>query len=98
MSVTTLQAQHHLALPYNVPANGRFRYEVESEGPTTTLIMDAVNYSAFTQNKFYTYQGGVAEQVQHSMDLRLPYGGMWYLVVVNKMSAPIAVHFNVWIG
>jgi len=98
VSVITLKPQHHLALPYTVPWNGHMRFEVESEYPTTTLVLDPQNLALWKGGQPYTYQGGFSNLVRHSQDLRLPAGGMWYLVIVNTLGTPMAVHYNVWLG
>ena len=98
MSVLTLNPRYHLALPYSVPWNGRLRFEVESERPTTVLVFDSQNLALWRANQPSVYQWASANQLRHYQELRLPAGGLWFLVVVNPLATPTAVHYNVWVG
>lgn len=96
MSTFTLQANSNFAVPYTVPFNGRIRYEVESEYPTTTYVLDQANLMAFRAGQKFTYFGGFQSTNQHRQELTLPWRGMWYLVMVNFNTFPTAVHYNAW--
>lgn len=96
MSVLTLQANSHIALPYSVAINGQFRYEVESEFITTTYIMDTQNLAFWKAGQSFLYQAGSATTFHHQV-LKLP-PGLWFLVIANYQKTPTAVHYTVWLG
>jgi hypothetical protein len=96
VSVFTLQANHHAWFSYTVPANGRVRFDVESEIPTSTFVFDPKNFALFQGGQPYVPFGGLRNLRHHSQELTLPFRGVWYLVIMNTSSSPTAVTYTVW--
>jgi hypothetical protein len=96
VSTITLQANHHWALPFTVPQSGKIRFDVDSELPTTTLVLDDTGLVAFRSGKPPQSYGGFANATKHKQEITLPFRGMWYMVVVNYNTVPTAVHCDVW--
>src|SRR6266702_1904733 len=94
VSVLTLKGQHHIVLAYNVPANGRVRFEVESETPTNTIVLDGQGLALFKAGQPYVPFGGLPMLQQHRQELTLPFQGTWFLVILNPLPTSTAVHFN----
>ena len=98
MNTFTLQANHHRPVPYTVPPSGKIRFEVDSEYPTSTLILDEAGYAAFRSGSavYYRY-GGFDATTEHRQELILAFRGTFYLVIVNySLSQSTAAHYNVW--
>ena len=99
MSTFTLSANSHVAFSYAVPQNGRIRFDVESERPTATLVVDSKGLAEFKAGRYkemHSY-GGSAGLTHHVQELHLPFRGPWYLLIVNWDPKQVtAVHYNVW--
>ena len=97
MNTFTLNPNSHMALAYAVPFNGAIRYEVDSERPTWTFVMDERNLAEFKAGRQYQWFGGQSNVTEHRWNQELFFRGTWYLVIVNyNTMLPTAVHYNVW--
>jgi hypothetical protein len=95
VSVFTLQANKHLAVPYNAPVLGPVHYEVEAEVPITILVVDETNLAAWRAGLPYNPIGGPVNVTRFQQDLYVPSHARWYLVMVNYSAFPVAVWYNV---
>jgi hypothetical protein len=96
MSVFTLPPNHNRWFSFNVPANGKITYEVESEQPTGVLVLDQVGINTWTSGKPASGYGPYVTTTKHYQQLVLPFRGPWYLVIANFTGQQTAVHYNVW--
>lgn len=97
MSTFTLPANKNVAYKYVVPFLRRIKFEVESERPTTTMVLDMAGLEAFRAGRHPKMYGGLTEQTQHKQELVLPFSGDWYLLIINYDRArATAVHYTVW--
>jgi hypothetical protein len=96
MSVFILPADYNRWFTFAVPANGKIVYEVESDQPTTVLVLDQMGINTWTSGKNATGYGPRVSATQHRQSLVLPFRGPWYLVIANFTNHQTAVHYNVW--
>ena len=95
MSTFTLQPQNHFAAPYNAVWAGPVTYFVESEFPTTSMVLDGNNLAAFRAGQRFQFMGRLENANVHRQTVYIPYRGTWFLVIVNYGTVPTAVHFAV---
>jgi hypothetical protein len=99
MPVETIQPNSHLRIKYPVPRDGWIEYLVEADRPVTTFILDDKGLGEFYTEKsddIYSYYGGFSYRRNHHQELKLPFKGSWYLLIVNDdKRQPVAVHYEV---
>jgi len=95
MSVFTLQANHHLGVPFTAPLLGPVHCEVESEVSISVLVLDGPNFLAWKANQPYNYFAAAMGVQNFRQSVFVPSKTLWYLVMVNFGSLPTAVYFNV---
>lgn len=98
MPTVLLEPDTHLKIRYPVPRNGLVEYTVEADGyPVTTYVVDEQGLKEFNRGEdIGSYYGGFTKRYKHHQELRLPFRGKWYLLVVNPSHRDsVAVHYDV---
>lgn len=99
MPVATIKPNTHLRIKYPVPRDGWIEYTVEADRPVTTFILDDEGLDEYYNKKsgdIYSYYGGFPYRRLHHQELKLPFRGSWYLLIINEdKREPIAVHYEV---
>ena len=96
MQTVLLEPDTHLRIRYSVPRNGLIEFTVEAGGaPVDTYILDEEGLKEFNKGGDVSYYGGFTNRYEHHQELRLPFRGSWYLLIVNRNSQPVAVHYDV---
>jgi hypothetical protein len=101
MSVVTLRANSHLAIPvYGGLLTGQpaISYHVESEHPTHVFAIAAASLDAFRAGQDYRYWGvpnaanlPATNHAYNGPNMTEP----WYLIIVNYNQWPTAVYHRV---
>jgi len=97
MPTALLKPNSHLRVRYWVPRGGLIEYSVEASRPVDTFILDEQGLKEFSKrgSDVYSYYGGFPNRYEHSQELRLPFRGVWYLVINNPHRESVAVHYDV---
>jgi len=93
-----LKRDSHLKIRYPVPRDGLIEYTVEADGaPVDTYVLDEKGLKEFNRGDDITsYYGGFTRRYSHHQEIRLPFRGWWYLLIVNpSRTEPVAVHYDV---
>ncbi len=92
-----LNPDTHLRIRYPVPRNGLIEYTVEADGATVdTYVLDKEGLEEFNKGgEISSCYGGFTHRYEHYQELRLPFRGWWYLLIVNRSTQPVAVHYDV---
>lgn len=100
MSVVTLVPNSNWEVPYQVPFDGRIRYEVESNWPVSVYAVAPENLAAYRAGQSWLYHAAAttAPQLTLRNEMTLPFRGTWHLFFINNTGYYVAVHFNVWSG
>ena len=71
-------------------------FEVEADRPVNTYVVDREGLEQFSHGRpeFPAY-GGFARRKRHFQEVRLPFRGPWYLIVLNPSDKPATVHYQV---
>lgn len=99
MSVVTLRANSHLAVPVTrgILGSPAIGYHVESEHPTHAFAVNDEGLNAFRSGQNYNYWGtpNAANVPGTIHDYKGPdFPGLWYLVIVNYGAVPTAVYYR----
>lgn len=72
-------------LRYSVPDSGLVEFELEADHPVKTYIVRPRGLELFDQgSSTFKYYGGFPEErKKQAQELRLPFEGPWYLLIVN---------------
>jgi hypothetical protein len=98
MPVALIKPNSHLKIKYPVPRGRRIEYEVESDKPVTTYVLDEEGLDQFYNGRaeyITSYYGGFSGRRKHYQQLKLPFKGDWYLVIKNDQDKAVAVHYEV---
>jgi hypothetical protein len=85
MKSATLPPNKHLRLKYSVPEDGLISFSIDAEEPIKSYVVGPKGLKAFYEDKpRFKYYGGFPEaRRHHGQELRLPFKGSWYLLIVN---------------
>ena len=99
MPVALLKPDTNIRVKYPVPRNGIVEYAVEADRPVSTFVLDEKGLNQFDSGEggyVRSYYGGFSNRCEHHQELRLPFKGSWYLLIVNaNEKEPAAVHYEV---
>jgi hypothetical protein len=99
MPTTTIKAGKDLIIRYPVPRGRWIEYQVEADQPVSTFVLDEEGKQQFSnrrRDEVESYYGGFHRRYNHRQELRLPFGGWWYLAIENlDDDHPVAVHYEV---
>jgi hypothetical protein len=101
MPVALIKPNKHLRVKYKVPRNGLVDYSVEADRPVTTFIVDDEGLKEFygRGDEVHSYYGGFPNRRWHQQELKLPFKGNWYLIILNEDDKnPAATWYNVDAG
>jgi len=75
----------NIRLRYSVPDSGLVEFEIEADHPVKSYIVRPRGLELFDEGSTtFRYYGGFPEpRRRHYQEVRLPFGGSWYLLVVN---------------
>jgi hypothetical protein len=96
VSLATLKPNEGLSLKYRVPRRGLVEFVVEAERPVHTYVLDPEGLDAFNHGKTDRSFGGFMTRQRHHQELRLPFKGTWYLVILNPHDEPVAIGYDVY--
>ena len=96
MPLLTLLARKCLILGAKTGAFGHIRYYVEAEAAVNTYVFNEEGLGLWenTGQTKQTYGGFVGAQL-HRESKHLPFRGVWYLVIENTQTIPVAVRYHI---
>jgi hypothetical protein len=93
-----LGPDENVRLRYSVPESGLIEFELDADHPVKTYIVRPRGLELFDEgSRWFKYYGGFpdARKLQ-SQELRLPFEGPWYLLIVNpNRQSPVNVNYEV---
>ncbi len=99
MPVALIKPDKHLRVKYRVPSRGSIDYYVEADRPVTTFIVDKAGLEEFYDKgteEVTSYYGGFPHRKVHDEQIRLPFKGDLYLLIINDDDKnPVAVFYSV---
>jgi hypothetical protein len=75
----------NVRLRYSVPDSGLVRFELEADHPVMTYIVRPKGLEFFDQGSTrFKYYGGFQDpRPRQWQEVRLPFDGTWYLLIIN---------------
>lgn len=75
----------NVRLRYSVPESGLIEFELEADHPVETYILRPRGLELFDQgsDSFKYYGGFPVARRKQQQEVRLPFEGPWYLLIVN---------------
>jgi hypothetical protein len=85
MPTTNIGPNKHVRLKYKVPKSRLVRFEVRASHPIKSYILGPRSYERFAEgSKNFRYYGGYPEpREEQKQTIRIPFSGVWYLVMLN---------------
>jgi hypothetical protein len=69
---------------------------VEAQAPVNTYVLDEEGLREFySGSREFSSWGGFTTRREHHQEIRLPFRGSWYLIVLNPSDSPVAVSYEV---
>ncbi|MCR4318245.1 MAG: hypothetical protein NUW37_18030 [Planctomycetes bacterium] len=100
MATTLLDSGTHLCIRFSASKKRELEFYVEAQKPVSTYILDREGKDAFydgEEPRDYSY-GGFTNRKRHEQEIKLPYPGEWFLLIVNwEDNEDIAVHYEIWL-
>lgn len=79
-----LPPNQHFRLRFN-KTRGLLRFRVRADHPVETFIVRPGGLARFDRGEdSFKYYGGFSERMDHGQTLKLPFNGVWYLLIVNR--------------
>jgi hypothetical protein len=75
----------NVRLKYSVPDSGLVRFELDADHPVMTYIVRPKGLESFDQGsgRFRYYGGFPDPRRKQWQEVRLPFDGTWYLLIIN---------------
>jgi hypothetical protein len=85
MPKVRLEPDENIRLRYSAPESGLVEFEIEADHPVMTYILRPRGLELFDQgSKTFKYYGGFQDpRKKQAQELRLPFEGPWYLLIIN---------------
>ena len=88
----------NIRLRYSVPDDGFVEFELESDHPVMTYILRPRGLELFDEgSRTFRYYGGFPDpRRKQQQEVRLPFDGAWYLLIVNpNKRTSVSVNYEV---
>lgn len=98
MPSITIPADRNVRLKYRVPDDGVVSFWLEADRPVETYIVRPRGLEHFDQgSKSFVYYGGFPRaRKRQRQEVRLPFKGSWYLIILNpSRTEPSVVDYEV---
>lgn len=99
MPTLKIPPDSYISLEYKVPKSRLVEFEIDADRPVKTYVLGPKTLKRFEQgSKNFRYYGGFPEPRRHqSQEVRLPFSGLWYLVISNRsLKEPARVEYEVY--
>jgi hypothetical protein len=97
MPTLRLQPDTNVRLAFTSPSKRWVTLELEADHPVESYIVRPKGLEVFDEGRVFKYYGGFARpRKRHYQELRLPFEGPWYLLIVNRShTEPARVRYKV---
>src|SRR5712692_2158376 len=99
MATANIGPDQNARIRYRVPNDRTIEYDVQADHSVKTYVMTKKGLDEWDSgNKRFKYFGGFQDpRRHHRQELVLPFGGHWYLVIVNPSKVrPVEVEYEVF--
>src|SRR5438309_2315347 len=99
METITISPNRHIKLRHSVPSSRLIKFEIEADHPVKSYVLGPKSYERFSQgSKSFRYYGGFPDpRANQRQEVRIPFSGSWYLVIINPdKNEPVEVRYAVY--
>ena len=99
MANVTIKPDQFVELKYKVPETGFVKFEIDAESPVKSYVLGPGSLRRFLEgSKRFKYYGGFPDpREKQKQEVRIPFDGSWYLVIMNpNKSDPVDVEYEVY--
>ena len=98
MAIAQIGPDQNARIRYRVPKDRIIEFNVQADRSVKTYVMTKKGLQLWDAGKRFKYYGGFQDpRRHHHQELILPFGGYWYLVIVNpNKTQPIEAEYEVF--
>ena len=98
MPVFVLEAREYETIIFKVPyARPTVRYLVEAEHPVSAYVLDEQGLLDLEESGDFEYYEGRRNRLKQEYEVTLPFGGKWYLVIINEQKTRVGVRYEIYV-
>ena len=98
MPTAQIGPDQNARIRYRVPSDRTIEFHVQADRSVKTYVMTKKGLKLWDAGKRFKYYGGFQDpRRHHHQELILPFGGHWYLVIVNpNKTQPVEAEYEVF--